>query len=167
MRCEVAKVKTAPTSAQSETAKADTIQPTADNVQTLRHEVLVHLRPGEPGSDVDGSRFLVDDDVTEAAHGDLYAARRRKARVGSVPGAPDSERGVRKGKFAKLPASSHFPTTQGTTERRSDGQSSQSRGATSTIEAYSRSGRRPEESQAAPSMRTPRSSSWPNGTYPA
>jgi hypothetical protein len=99
--------------------------------------VLVHLRPGEPGSDVDGARFFVDDDVVEAGHGYLYAARRRKARVGGVPGAPDRERGARSGKFAKLPASSHFPTTQGTPERRSVSRSSQSRGA--TTKAYSRS----------------------------
>jgi hypothetical protein len=159
MRREADKAKTAPTSAQSETAKADTVQPTADNVQTLRHEVLIHLRPGEPGSDVDGSRFLVDDDVTEARHRDLYAARRRKARVGGVPGAPDPERDVLSCKFAKLPAFIVFPNHTGnTTERRSDGQSSQSRGATSTVE---------EASQAAQSMRTPRSSSWPNGTCPA
>jgi hypothetical protein len=66
---------TAPTSAKDETADADAVHATPDNVKTFRDEVREHIRPGESRSDFDGTLFLIEDDVPETGHRNLDTRR--------------------------------------------------------------------------------------------
>ena len=64
-----------PTSAKGETANADAVDATPDDVETFGDEVLVNFCPGEASSDFDGSLFFVENDVFKTSHRDLDTMR--------------------------------------------------------------------------------------------
>jgi hypothetical protein len=57
-----------PTTTKDETGDADTVDATPNNIKTFGDEVREQICPGEPSSKLDGTLFLIVDEVPEAGH---------------------------------------------------------------------------------------------------
>jgi hypothetical protein len=90
------------TSTKGVTADADAVDATPSDSETFREEIRVYFRPVKPRTDFDDPLFLIDDDVFETGHRDLYTRRRGKARVQVVPSTPDREGSTCGAKLPKL-----------------------------------------------------------------
>ena len=91
-----------PTSAEGKTTDTDAVNVTPNNVKTFGDEVRVDISPGEARSDFDSPLFLVEYDVTETGHRDLYTRGRGKTRVSGMARTPDRERSACEAKLPKL-----------------------------------------------------------------
>ena len=63
------------TSTKGVTADADAVDTTPSDSDTFGKEVRIYFCPVKPRTDFDDPLFLIDDDVFETSHRDLYTRR--------------------------------------------------------------------------------------------